>query len=169
MAVVFQILGRTFAIPQVSQYITGPAVNAILLITTYVCGTWWGIAVGIMTPLTAWIIGQLPQPLGPFIPFIMIGNMIFVLFFGLLMEKKKWGKPLGVFVGSLFKFLFLYIAALKLVKLFKISLPKKLASSLVVMMGVPQFVTAIIGGALALIIIKIINKKIKLEDYNGEY
>ncbi|QCX33372.1 ECF transporter S component [Caloramator sp. E03] len=163
IAIVFQTIGRN--IPQINQFIVGPAINTILLIGTFTCGIWWGVAIGVLTPITAWVLGQLPQPMAPFIPFIALGNAIYVVTFGVLSYYKKWGQIFGYLLGSVLKYLFLYFSALKLIYLFKISIPEKVASKLVVMMGIPQLITALIGGGIAIIIIKMLLKRnIKLED-----
>lgn len=169
LAVVFQIIGKTFGIPQVSQYVVGPAINAILLISVHICGIWWGVAIGLLTPVTAVLLGQLPSPMAPFVPFIMIGNVIFEASFFLIKRYKRLGGILGYALGALLKYLFLYYSALKLVPLFNIGFPEKVYSKLIIMMGIPQLVTALIGGAAALIIIEILNKRVRLEDTYGKY
>ncbi|OPJ59345.1 ECF transporter S component [Clostridium oryzae] len=158
LAIIIQFLGRN--LPAINQFMVGPLINAILLITTFVCGTIWGISIGILTPILAWAVGQLPSPMAPFIPFIIIGNIIFVLAFGLL-KSKSYGKYLGILIGSILKFAFLSLSARKLVALFKLAIPSKVANKLIIMMGIPQLITALIGGILALVVIYIlINRKV---------
>lgn len=169
MVLVFQVGGKTLAIPQVSQYIVGPAINAILLISVHTCGIGWALALGILTPVTAFAVGQLAAPMGPFIPFIMVGNILFVLVFWLLKRYKVAGTIAGYIGGAFLKYVFLYYSALKLVPILNIGFPKKVYSTLVIMMGIPQLVTALIGGAAALIIIAIIGNRFRLEDTYGKY
>lgn len=157
IAIIIQFLGKN--IPQINQFLVGPVVNAILIITAFVCGTWWGVGVGVLTPIMAWLVGQLPGPMAPFIPFIMIGNALFVIFFGILKNYQKWGKYIGLLLGSFIKFLFLSLSAAKLITVFNIGLPPKVASKLVIMMGTPQLITALIGGAIALVLIKLLTKR----------
>lgn len=128
IAVVFQTIGKN--IPQINQFIVGPIINAILILGTFTCGIWWGVAIGVLTPITALISGQLPQPMAPFIPFIAVGNAIYVVAFGVLSYYKKWGQIVGYLTGSFLKYLFLYFSALKLIYLFKISIPEKVAKNL---------------------------------------
>lgn len=154
IAVVIIFAGKN--IPTVNQFFVGPGVNAVLLLTACISGTFYGVGVGILTPVVALLVGQLPSALGPFVPFIMIGNAIYVLLFGLLKDKFKLGKYIGLLLGSVFKFLFLYLSALKLVELFSLNIPKPLLSKLAVMMGVPQLITALIGGIIAIAIIEIL-------------
>lgn len=157
IAIIIQILGKN--IPEINQFLVGPIVNAILIITAFVCGTWWGIGVGVLTPVIAWLVGQLPGPMAPFIPFIMIGNALFVIFFGILKNQQKWGKYIGLILGSFVKFLFLSFSAAKLITVFDIGLPQKIASKLVIMMGIPQLITALIGSIIALVLIKTLTKR----------
>lgn len=157
LAIVFQVIGKSA--PQISQLFVGPAVNAILILTTAMCGGVYGILVGSLTPLLAWLTGQLAGPLGPFVPFIIIGNILFVLSFVILNNKGKYGKYLGIIIGAFIKYLFLSLSASKLIPLFKLNMPTKIVNKLVLTMGIPQLITALIGGFLALIIITILRKR----------
>lgn len=158
IAVVFQLIGRA-APPEVSQYLVGSVVNAVLLISTFICGIWWGIAVGVFTPITAWILGQLNPLMAPFIPFIIIGNIIIILFFGIFKNYDKWGKYVGLVLGALAKYAFLYFAAVKLVYIFRLGIAPKIAAKLSVAMGLPQLFTALLGGVIAIAIITILAKR----------
>lgn len=169
MALVFQIGGKVLAIPQVSQFVVGPAINAILLISVYACGIEWAIALGVLTPLTAILLRQLNPIMLPFTPFIIVGNIIFVLIFWLLKRYKTSGAIAGYIGGSFLKYIFLNFSSKTLVPLFGIGFPKKIYIALVAMMGLPQLITALIGGAVALIIIAIIGNKFELEATNGKY
>lgn len=157
-AIAFQAIGRNF--PQISQFFVGPAVNAVLILTGCICGIWWGAAVGALTPLLAWTIGQLPSPFGPFIPFIMIGNALFVILFVIFKNHfGKFGEYIGILLGSITKYLFLYFSASKLINAFNLGIPKKIANKLVIIMGIPQLITALIGGAVALVLIKLLKRR----------
>ncbi|MDD3223710.1 MAG: ECF transporter S component [Clostridium sp.] len=112
IAIVFQFIGRAY--PGISQFFVGPAVNAVLLLTASICGVYLGVCVGVLTPLLAWALGQLSPMFGPFLPFIMIGNAIFVIAFYNFQKVKKYGMVLGIIVGAILKFLFLYISASKI-------------------------------------------------------
>ena len=113
LAIVFQVVGKSF--PGISQFFVGPAVNAILILTAIICGGTYGILVGSLTPLLAYLTGQLASALGPFIPFIIIGNILFVLSFIILSNRGKYGQYLGVIIGSFVKYIFLSISASKLI------------------------------------------------------
>lgn len=156
IAIVMQIIGRN--IPQINQFLVGPVVNAILLLTTIYCGTKWGTITGILTPIMAYLVGQLLPSMAPFIPFIIIGNIIYVVIFGLL-RKRKNGEYIGIFLGALTKYLFLFLSATKLIHWINLGIPPKVAGKLAIMMGVPQFITGIVGGAIALAIYVMLSKR----------
>jgi hypothetical protein len=157
LAIVIQIMGKNF--PQINQFLVGPIINAILILTAFMCGTTWGVSLGVLTPVLAWLTGQLASPLAPFIPFIIIGNAIFVIFYGALKNYKSYGKYIGIIAGAFFKYVFLSLSASKLVHVFNLAIPKKIADKLVVMMSAPQLITALIGGFLAILLIEILNKR----------
>ncbi|MDP4178732.1 MAG: ECF transporter S component [Bacillota bacterium] len=154
LAIVLQLIGSK--VPQINQLLVGSSVNAILILSAYLCGISWSISIGVLTPILAWLIGQLASPLAPFIPFIMIGNIIYILCFSLLKKYKNLGIYIGIVLGAFLKFLFLSFSAKKLIHIINLSIPPKVSAKLVIAMGIPQLLTALIGGALALIIIKIL-------------
>lgn len=153
VAIVFQMIGK--ANPAISQLLVGSIVNAVLLIAVFMCDTWWATAVGVLTPILAFLTGQLPTPMGPFVPFIAVGNAIYIIIFGLLIHRGKWGKYTGYVIGAILKFLFLSLSVQNLVQLFGIKLPQAASK----MMTTPQLITALIGGAAALIIIEIMKSR----------
>jgi hypothetical protein len=157
IGIVFQVIGRN--IPQINQFLVGPIINSILILTAFVCGRWWGVGVGILTPLLAWFVGQLAAPLAPFIPFIMVGNLLFVLVFSLFVEGDIFRRAIGITLGALVKFAFLSFASTKLIKLIGLNFPPKIAKALATSMSFPQLITAFIGGALALLIIELLKRR----------
>jgi riboflavin transporter len=161
IAVVIIFAGKN--IPKINQLLIGSGVNAVLILTAYICGTYYGIGVGLLTPLVALLVGQLNPAFAPFVPFIMIGNAIYVLFFGLFKDRVKLGKYTGMISGSVLKFLFLYVSASKLAALFSLNIPKKMLSLLAVAMGLPQLLTALIGGIIAIAIIEILRARKVIE------
>lgn len=153
IAIVFQALGKSF--PQLSQFVTGSIINAILLITICVCDKWWALCVGTLTPVLAALTGQLAPPLVPFVPFIMLGNALFILIFALLINNKTYSKYIAILPAAFTKFIFLFLSVTYIVQLFNIKLPKKVAAA----MGIPQLITALIGGIFACLIIEALKKR----------
>ncbi|MBM7869067.1 hypothetical protein JOC70_000536 [Clostridium pascui] len=157
LAIAAQAIGRSF--PQISQLFVGSIVNAVLIIATISSGMQWGILVGGLTPLLAWSIGQLPAPFGPFVPFIMIGNIIFVVAFSMINKTGDKAGIWGVIISSLLKFGFLSLASSKLITIFSLGIPKKVADKLIISMGTPQLITALLGGIIALMLTNLLKKR----------
>lgn len=149
-----QALGRSY--PQISQVFVGSIVNAALILAIFASGASWAVLLGSLTPFLAWIIGQLPGPMGPFVPFIMIGNAIYTISFYALKRDKELRNYVVLPISALLKFLFLLLSAGKLIYVFNLGLPEKVASKLAIMMGIPQLTTAVIGGYIGLLLVRIL-------------
>lgn len=158
IAVIIQLLGKS--IPQISQFLVGPTVNAILLLTVYFAGHKYGILVGGLTPLLAFVTTVLAPAMWPFVPFIALGNIIYVILFTVL-KKMKNGDIMGVVFGSVAKFLFLSYSATKLIDSIAPDMPAAVREKLAVAMGMPQLITALTGGAAAIILYQLLKKRIK--------
>ena len=134
------LLALALAVQQFKiQWLTGPGVNAILVLATLMCAL-SGIIIGIFTPLVALIMGIMP--FAPAIPFIMLGN-------ALLCIGYTWGKKInplvGVVTGAILKFILLSLAVRYI-----IAAPPPVAAAL----SFPQLVTALTGGLIAIIILR---------------
>jgi len=138
------LLGIATAAPLIrNQFITGPIVNATLLIAVALLGMRDGLLIGLIPSSIALATGLLPPVLAPMIPFIIVGNAILVVTFGYLRNKNYW---LGLVSGSILKFAFLSGTSSVVINL----LPNKaVAANVAVMMSWPQLVTALAGGLLA--------------------
>ncbi|HQD40547.1 MAG: ECF transporter S component [Firmicutes bacterium] len=124
------------------QPVTGPLVNAMLLLACIFAGPSSGAVIGLATPLLAYARGILAPPLAPMIPAIMLSNAVFVLLFWFVKKmNSRWGEFLGLLAAAVVKFLIL-AAAVKLVA----QLPPQVARA----MQWPQLVTAIAGGLIAI-------------------
>lgn len=134
------------------QWLTGPLVNALLILTVVWGGISQAIFVGMVTPLGAALSGVLPLPLLVMIPFIALGNAVFVSIFGSLYGKNRW---LALAVSAVVKAGFLY-AAVTLLVARPLSLviagqaqPVVVPGTIVNMMSWPQALTALAGGLIA--------------------
>ncbi|GFP78472.1 ECF transporter S component [Clostridium fungisolvens] len=156
IAIIFQFLGRN--IPGINQFLVGPIVNAVLILATFICGARLGALVAVLTPILAWVVGQLATAMAPFIPFIVVGNLIYILIFSVL-KNKKYGLYIGIILGSFIKFVFLSFSASNILKVIDIGIPKKILEKLAISMGVPQLITALAGGIIAIILIKLLYKR----------
>jgi len=144
----FQMLGFP-------QMVTGPAVNAMLLISGTYVGIIGAVIIGMLTPLIAFVRGILAPPLAPMIPFIMEGNAVLIIAY--VISRAKLGKgyagsAVGLIIGAIIKFLILSSAVR-----FIVSVPPPVAKA----MQIPQLYTALLGGVIAFIVEKILDAAIK--------
>jgi hypothetical protein len=159
--VVLTSLTLTIGLVGLPQPVTGPLINLMLILTTLVLNALAGTALGIITPLVAVLRGQLPPVLAPMVPFIMISNILLVLIFAAIRRLMSGSsgpsrRPIrsasawfGLISGSLVKTAWLYVSAtLALPLLLGNTLPPRVIG----MMALPQLITALIGGALAMIL-----------------
>ncbi len=144
LTLAFQMIG-------LPQPVTGPAVNAMLILSALLAGPASGVIIGCLTPIIAWQRGILPPPLGPMIPFIALGNAVLVILFALLRKRHP---VLGVAAGAVAKFAIL-AAAVQLV----VSVPPPIAAA----MGFPQLITALAGGAIALLAYRVLKGVIETQ------
>ncbi len=140
------------------QWMTGPFVNAMLIIMLFLVGIRSALVLCMLPSLAALAGGLLPAPLAPVVPFIMIGNAIYILlieFFYSRSKDQEKGYWYGVAAGSAGKFLFLYGSVTIIVRLV---LKQELAVKVAQMMSWPQLATAATGGMLAWIFLKWIRR-----------
>lgn len=156
LTIVFQILGRNIPLGPNNNFIIGPMVNALLFISTMALGVVSGAIVGLMSPFGAILTGaSIPLFLAPI---ISIGNLLLVLTFNLL----KKNKFLGIFASAIIKSIFLYFAVSTMLSFF--NLPQKRISMLLFVFGWPQFVTALLGGIIAVISFNKLKKQIQTRE-----
>jgi hypothetical protein len=124
------------------QLITGSVINAVLLVAAVLLGPWGGALIGLLTPVTALLLGQLAPVLAPAIPFIMAGNAVLCLLFG-------YGRIVNVYLAvvaaAVAKFTLLSAAVLYI-----INVPGPVSIAL----RLPQLATALIGGAVSLLVLE---------------
>ncbi len=119
------------------QEITGPLVNAMLLLAVGAVGIPSAMALGALPSLVAIGRGTHPVALLPMVPFIVLGNAAFVGVFAMLRGRNF---ALASGVASVIK-----LAVLSLTAVYVVHLPGPLAA----MMGLPQLYTALAGAVLA--------------------
>ena len=136
------------------QWISGPIINAILIIILFLVGIRSAMVVALVPSLMALAGGLLPAVLAPAVPFIMISNVIFILSIDRIYNWSKnsaQGYWSGVLAGAILKFIFLYISVSWITKLL---IKQDLAVKIVQMMSWSQFATAVMGGLIAWLILK---------------
>lgn len=150
-----------------SVYITGPIINAALILTVLYAGMACGIILSIITPVTSFFITGSPvmAAIPAMFPCIMIGNIILVVCVGLLRKKcgKAAGFPVSIAIGAILKAVFMGIAiALIILPAFLPAfLPAPMHKMLPVLQlqfSVTQLITAVIGGVYAVIIAAVLKK-----------
>lgn len=150
------------------QLITGTCVNAVLAITVLFAGMSSGVTVAVISPVCAFLFGIAPNfiTVAP----IMVGNVCFVVLLRLLMGKAIWRQVAALVAAAVVKFGVLYILVVQVIcgVASGALLGKKLGETIVLappmlkmlptMFTWPQLVTALAGGALALLITPTLRK-----------
>ena len=140
-----------------SVYITGPIINACLIICVVTAGLGWAIVLSVVTPVTSFIITGSPimSAIPLIIPCVMIGNIILVVCVALLRNKpnEKIGWPLSMIVGSAVKSLFMGVVIAMVI--IPAMLPEAMTPKMTVFQttfSVTQLITALIGSVFAYVI-----------------
>ena len=147
------------------QYVTGSLVNLVLIASTLLGGMLCGITVALLSPIFAFLLGIGPA-MFPIVPAIMLGNLSIVLlwhlFAGRTQETKKTLRYVAaLIVGAVTKFLVLYLSIVRLVVPIILKMPEPQATAISASFSLPQLITALIGGILALLIVPVLKKAIK--------
>jgi len=154
LTLAFQMIG-------LPQPVTGPVINAVLILSCGLFGPWTALVLGLVTPLAALVRGQLPPPLWPLVPCVMVANAILVVAFH-AMRKAIRTHPgnagwmiavISIFIPALLKFGFLAFCVKALMPLL---LGHPLPPALAAAFTLPQFFTALVGGAMALGMLRIL-------------
>ncbi|MBQ3496828.1 MAG: ECF transporter S component [Oscillospiraceae bacterium] len=151
------------------QLVTGSCVNALLAIATLVAGLWSGVTIALISPVLAFLLGIAPQVLT--VPAIMVGNSVYVVLLALLADKsgKSLAKQAVAWVAAAAaKFAALYAIVVWLIcgvlapsLLAAGTMKEPMLKALPAMFSWPQLVTALIGGAVALVIFPVLKKALK--------
>ena len=102
-------------VKNISPFISGPVINACMMIAMIEVGLWCGIAYGIVVPITS-LLFAFASPTtalatttyGLSILIIIIGNLLFLLLGKLGSKQKLWVFILLLVVGALIKWLFMW-------------------------------------------------------------
>jgi hypothetical protein len=148
------------------QLVTGSCVNAVLAVAALVGGLGCGLTVAIISPVLAFLLGIAPQILT--VPAIMVGNTVYVLLLSALADKS--GKNLvkqgaAWLLAAVAKFAALYFIVVKLIcgvlsegLLAAGTMKPPMLKALPATFSWPQLITALIGGAVALLIVPVLRK-----------
>ncbi|MEW6522700.1 MAG: ECF transporter S component [Bacillota bacterium] len=135
------------------QAITGPLINAILLLAGAYTGLAGGVLVGLITPWVALTMGILK--LAPAVPVIMAGNAVLVLTFVLVrrLVDTGWREYLGAGVAAVAKYVVMTLG-IKLIVAPGVAVPPPAMFALTTM----QLYTALGGGLLAVLVIRSLSR-----------
>jgi hypothetical protein len=161
-------IGAAIAITNLGlpQPITGPLINALLILTVEWGSVSEAICVGMVTPVGAALRGILPLPLLVMIPFISLGNAILVGSYGFFRQRNRW---LGLGLGASAKALFLYSTSMILTaRPLHIEMGGReqvavMPEAYLTMMSWPQWLTAMAGGLLAFGILEIRKRGVRFK------
>ena len=150
------------------QLVTGSCVNAILAITVLVGGLGSGITVALVSPVLAFLLGIAPQILT--VPAIMVGNTVYVVLLYVIAGNSKSivRKVIAWVAAAVAKFAALYAIVVGLIcgvlsegLLAAGTLNEPMLKALPATFSWPQLITALIGGAVALLIVPVLRKALK--------
>lgn len=159
----------------ISPYITGPIVNATIILAVLGVGLYSGIIISVIAPITAFFFTGSPimASIPLMFPIVMAGNVILALFtcFFQVKFKFKYHLASGLMLGSIAKAVFMGIVVVLIVlPLFGHSiaanlpkpeaLPAVLAAAKITF-SVTQLITSITGSILACIIWLPLKKALK--------
>ena len=148
------------------QLVTGSCVNAILAISVLLIGISSGITIALISPIFAFLLNIAPNFI-TVVP-IMLGNAAYVVLLGLIAGKSYkpfWRQPVALIAAAGIKFGILHLLVVELIcGVLAGSLIGKTVGNIVVlappmlkllpaMFAWPQLFTALIGGAVALMIV----------------
>lgn len=143
-----------------SVFITGPIINACLIICVMTAGFQYSIILSIITPITAAIItgNPLMKMVPAVLPFIALGNVVIVVCVYFLKDKikKPLGFPVSMVIGSLLKALVMWLTlSLWIIPTMVPGVAPKLVDKIPVFQNtfsMVQLITALIGSVLAYIV-----------------
>lgn len=153
------------------QFVTGSCVNAVLAVTVLMVGMSGGLTVALISPILAWMFDIAPALVT--VPVIMLANACYVALLHLFLGKSikpVWKQPIALCLASAAKFGVLYLLVLKVIcgvaadhlmgKLLfgNVLLNQGLLPQLLKAFTWPQLVTALIGGAVAIILVPLVRK-----------
>lgn len=160
LAMLIALQWATSYIPKpAGQFVTGSLVNAVLGVTVLAAGLSGGITVAVLSPVFAFLLNIAPNVVT--VPAIMVGNTLFVVVLRLAGggAESLWRRFSALLGAALIKFAALYALVVWVIcgvaadaLLAQGILKKPMLSALPATFSAPQLVTALIGGAVAILV-----------------
>ena len=151
------------------QLVTGSCVNAVLAVAVLLAGLYSGVTVALVSPVLAYLLGIAPQILT--VPAIMVGNCVYVvlMYFITGKDSKKAIRQIIAWVSAAAaKFATLYAIVVWLIcgvfskgLLESGAMKPPMLKMLPATFSWPQLFTALIGGAVALLIVPVLRKALR--------
>lgn len=150
------------------QLVTGSCVNAVLAVTVLLAGMSSGITVALLSPIFAYLFGIAPQILT--VPAIMLGNTVYVVLLHVISGNGKQilRSVIALLAAAVCKFALLYVVVTYVIcgvlaegLLAQGLLKAPMLTALPATFSTPQLFTALIGGAVALIVTPVVRKALK--------
>ena len=148
------------------QLVTGSCVNTVLAVTALFSGLSSSLTVALISPVLAYLLSIAPQILT--VPAIMVGNAVFVILLYIIagQDSKKIVRQIIAWISAaIAKFATLYAIVVWLIcgvlseKLIASGMLKApMLKALPATFSWPQLFTALIGGAIALLVVPVLRK-----------
>lgn len=143
-----------------NQLVTGSINNLLIIVSVMTLGLASGLTAAAVSPILAKLLGI--GPLWSLIPFIIAGNLTLILiwhFLGKVKARNGHAARIAALIcAAVGKFLVLYVGIVKIAVPVFLNLPEKQAAVISNMFSIPQLFTALIGGALAALILPVLKK-----------
>lgn len=168
LLICLQALGSMIPEALTKQLVTGTFVNCVLAVSVLLVGMSSGITIALISPVCAFVFGIAPNFI-TVLP-IMAGNVCFVVLMKLIAGKRVWRRLLALVTAAAAKFAVLYCLVVQVIcgvaapallgqKIGDtVLLAPPMLTMLPTMFSWPQLVTALTGGAVALLIFPTLKK-----------
>ena len=148
----------------VGQLVTGSCVNAVLAVSVLVGGLGCGVTVALCSPVMAYLLGIAPQIIT--VPAIMVGNCVYVLLIrigkGSVKQAIAWLLAAAAKFASLYAIVVWLICGVLSEKLLASgALKTPMLTALPAAFSWMQLFTALVGGAVALVITPVLRKALR--------
>lgn len=163
------LVALQFATKGLGQLVTGSCVNMVLAVAALVGGLSCGVTVALVSPVAAFLLGIAPQLVT--VPAIMAGNAVYVVLLSAIAGKCKkpdWRMLVALAAAAAAKFVTLYLLVAKVIcgiaapmLLESGVLKQPMIAKLPAMFAWPQLFTALIGGAVAMVMTPLLCKALK--------
>ena len=149
------LIGVQVATAPFGQLVTGSLVNFILIISVMTFGFASGLTVAFISPVFAKLLGI--GPLWTIIPFIMVGNIVLITVWHLMARAKFKNthitRIVSMIAAAICKFILLYLGIVQVAAPLMLDLTENQKALISSMFSFPQLITALIGGALATVLL----------------